>query len=370
MAYSSCECATSQPSTSDQKAADAGASAQSRVIIFSSARLMLLRPATNLSSLLIRCGGPAFYASAMADWTNATPTTTTAGVLLPRELARFVDTTRVACDPAVRPWVEYLWCLRWNLADGQEHGSQVLPHPSCSLTVERGETRPEVAAGAPVVVTGVVTRRFDVTLRGSGWVLGLKFRPGGMTALTGLPAHEVTDRVVPADGLVPAAVVDAMAGIDGPDSPAAAARSVEQALLAHAPAPDRRYLRLLEVIGDMLDDRSLVSVADVERRHGVEPRTLQRWFRHYVGVGPKWVLARYRMHDVVTILDAGHDGSLTDLAHEFGWYDQSHFVRDFVALVGRTPGDYRAASQRQPEAQRSPVSRASASRSSRSTSAG
>ena len=120
----------------------------------------------------------------------------------------------------------------------------------------------------------------------------------------------------------------------------------------------------------MLDDRSLVAVADVERRHGVEHRTLQRWFRHYVGVGPKWVLARYRMHDVVTILDAGYDGSLTDLAHEFGWYDQSHFVRDFVALVGRTPGDYRAASQRQPEGQRSPVPRASASRSSRSTSAG
>ncbi len=266
-------------------------------------------------------------------------------MLLPRELARFVDTQRVACDAAVRPWVEYFWCLRWDLADGQEFGSQVLPHPSCSLTVERGDTRPGIPAGSPVVVTGVVTRRFDVTLRGSGWVVGLKFRPGGLTALTGHPAHERTDRVLPARNLVLDPVVDAMARLAGPENPEVAARTVERALLGHARAPEPRYLRLLEVISDMLDDRSLTSVADVESRHGVEHRTLQRWFRHFVGVGPKWVLARYRMHDVVTMLDDGYDGSLTALAHQLGWYDQSHFVRDFVALVGQTPSNYRSASR-------------------------
>ena len=64
----------------------------------------------------------------------------------------------------------------------------------------------------------------------------------------------------------------------------------------------------------MLDDRSLVAVAEVEERHGVSVRTLQRHFTHYVGVGPKWVLARYRMHDAVAELDGGYAGSLTELA--------------------------------------------------------
>jgi len=53
------------------------------------------------------------------------------------------------------------------------------------------------------------------------------------------------------------------------------------------------------------------------------------------------VLARYRMHDVVSTIDAGYDGTLTDLAHQFGWYDQAHFTRDFTALVGVPPGSYR-----------------------------
>ena len=53
------------------------------------------------------------------------------------------------------------------------------------------------------------------------------------------------------------------------------------------------------------------------------------------------MLARYRMHDAVTELDEGYAGTLTDLAHRYGWYDQAHFIRDFTALVGVTPGQYR-----------------------------
>ena len=88
-------------------------------------------------------------------------------------------------------------------------------------------------------------------------------------------------------------------------------------------------------------DRTLVRVAQVTERHGLSTRRLQRLFARYVGVGPKWVLARHRMHDVVAALDAGHEGSLADLAAEHGWYDQAHFTRDFRALVGVTPARYR-----------------------------
>ena len=53
--------------------------------------------------------------------------------------------------------------------------------------------------------------------------------------------------------------------------------------------------------------------------------------------------------DTVADLDAGYAGTLGDLAHRHGWFDQAHFSRDFAALVGVTPGDYRASSRRTPE---------------------
>jgi AraC-like DNA-binding protein len=45
------------------------------------------------------------------------------------------------------------------------------------------------------------------------------------------------------------------------------------------------------------------------------------------------------------------DGDVVDwssLALDLGYFDQAHFIRDFKALVGRTPGDYGVGGARRP----------------------
>ena len=132
-----------------------------------------------------------------------------------------------------------------------------------------------------------------------------------------------------------------------PDVPLADCREVVDTVLAALALeklggePDADYDALLDVVGTMLADRSMVRVAQVEAASGLGTRSLQRLFARYVGVSPKWVLARYRMHDVVTALDDGYDGSLADLAARHGWFDQAHFTREFTTLVGVPPGEYR-----------------------------
>lgn len=278
----------------------------------------------------------------MPDWTNAT-TSTSAGVLRPDLFREHVSVQRHPAGADLSAWVEYYWSLRWDLPAGASFLSQTLPHPSCNVSVERAtHPRPEVGLD-PVVVTGVVTRRFDVDARGSARILGIKFRPGGLVALAGGRARDWTDRVVPARTVLPGAACDELAVLDLDDDLPDVVRRVEAALAGVRPdAVDPRYDQLLTLVADMLEDRSLVSVAQVEERHGLSARTLQRRFTDYVGVGPKWVLARYRMHDAVAEIDGGYDGPLTDLAHRYGWFDQAHFIRDFVDLVGVTPGQYRA----------------------------
>ena len=86
-----------------------------------------------------------------------------------------------------------------------------------------------------------------------------------------------------------------------------------------------------------------VAVGAVARRFveefGVSERTLQRLFQRYVGVSPKWVLRRYRLHDAMTFIDRGRT-DLAELAAALGWTDQSHFTNEFRAVVGMTPGEY------------------------------
>jgi len=40
-------------------------------------------------------------------------------------------------------------------------------------------------------------------------------------------------------------------------------------------------------------------VEEIAATHSIAPRTLQRLFQRYVGVSPKWVLKRLRIHQTV-----------------------------------------------------------------------
>lgn len=186
---------------------------------------------------------------------------------------------------------------------------------------------------------GVVTSRFTFDVVGEGRVFGVKFRPGGLAAFLGVDAAAWVDRVEPADALVPGAGA-LLAQVLAAPTDAERAAVVDAALTARTPAPDPRFERLLAIVAGLVADATLVSVDDVCDRFGIAPRTLQRLFRDYVGVGPKWVLQRYRLHDAVTLIDEGGYEDLAGLAALLGWYDQAHFTRDFTAQVGVPPAAY------------------------------
>ena len=274
----------------------------------------------------------------MADCRNTT--STGAGVLRPEGLAAHATLRCYPCDGPLGHWVENYWSLEWDLADGATYDSATLPHPACHLSVERGPARPGVGADR-VVVSGVVTRRFDVGITGRGSVVAAKFRPGGLAAFSGRGVRAIRDTVAPASGFLPPPVVGRLAGLDESAPIEDRVAAMEVALLEVTPAADPRYDQLLGIIADTLSDRSVSRVAQMEHRHHLSTRSLERLFDHYVGVSPKWVLSRYRLHDAVTDLDAGYDGPLAALAASLGWYDEAHFNRDFAATVGTTPGQYR-----------------------------
>ncbi len=117
-------------------------------------------------------------------------------------------------------------------------------------------------------------------------------------------------------------------------------RVLDAALAARVPEPHPEYLLLTEVLAAMRGSRELTRVEHVAAACGLSTRSVQRLFRRWVGVGPKWVLARHRLWDATAAIDAGGVEDLAALAAELGWFDQAHFSRDFRATVGCTPSEY------------------------------
>lgn len=259
-------------------------------------------------------------------------------VLRPEAQERHTSLDARLPDPALSPWVERHWMVSWDLEETRRLPAALVPALAHNLTHEVGGGRPEVGEDA-VVVTGVPTRRFDVDLRGRGFVVGTKFRPGAFAAITGVPASALTDRTVQADEIVASPVVGAYARVRSLDDMPAEA---EPALAELTARVDPAWLVAHELVVDLGSDDSLTSVAQLVRRSGLGERSLQRLFARFIGVSPKQAIVRARLHDVVAALDSGSEEPLVDLAGRLGFFDQSHLSREFARFVGIPPAAYRA----------------------------
>lgn len=86
----------------------------------------------------------------------------------------------------------------------------------------------------------------------------------------------------------------------------------------------------------------LIRVGDISRMLNISNRTLERQFKATLGISPKRFIRLVRFQKVLEKLHAGHPFSkTTDVAYEFDYTDQSHFIRDFKALAGILPGSFR-----------------------------
>ena len=115
---------------------------------------------------------------------------------------------------------------------------------------------------------------------------------------------------------------------------------VERFLNERKTASDPNVERASNIVDEIAENRDIVSVEQVAARWRLGTRTLQQLFSSYVGVGPKWVINRYRLHEAVERLQEGANINFSELATELGYFDQAHFIRDFRTLVGCTPAAY------------------------------
>ena len=236
---------------------------------------------------------------------------------------------RVEAPPDLADRIEHFWSVHWNLAGLPPQLQETLPHPNVHLVVEPGTS----------AAWGVHTGRWTRVLEGRSSAFGIKFRPGAFRAVLGRPVSTIANGAIASSALFgdQAAQLGAVLACD---SDAAAAAVAADFLRPRLPAADSPSLLAGRIVDAAAGDLALHSAEELARRFDLSLRALQRLFNEYVGVGPKWVIKRYRMHEAVARVQAGEPVSWATLAQDLGYFDQAHFIADFRKLVGRTPGDY------------------------------
>ena len=252
------------------------------------------------------------------------------GILNPKAGEKKFQLSRLLPSEDVKFFVEHYWVVTWDLRDQEPYLSENLPYPTVHLVIEKEKSN----------IFGVITGKFSVLLKEKGRAFGVKFRPGAFYPFVKSPVSRFTNSSISLSDVfgIDALALETM--ILSLEDEEKMVNVAENFLRERLPEYDEHVAAVNKVIDSITADGTILKVDDVVDRLNLNKRWLQRLFNHYVGVSPKWVIKRYRLHEAAQKLAHGEVKDWPTLALDLGYFDQAHFIKDFKAFVGKTPAEY------------------------------
>lgn len=230
------------------------------------------------------------------------------------------------------------WFPVWSVPAGRRAPQRVLQYPVCLLVITAEYAR----------FYGVTTGISVTTLEGDGWAAGVMLQPAAGALIGASPVSRWTDRHVDLTDLLgePGAELTRrmrtlMTGGAGTEHTHREGGALYSAMLREHLPVDAEGLLINHVVAYVEDTPDVTRVHQLCERFELTERTLQRLTRRRLGLTPKWMIQRRRLHEAAERL-RGRDVPLASIAADLGYSDEAHFVRDFRTVTGMTPGTFSA----------------------------
>jgi AraC-like DNA-binding protein len=191
----------------------------------------------------------------------------------------------------------------------------------------------------PEIIVGFQDKTMPILVHGTVRVVAARLFAWGARALLLDNVHSLTNKVIALgpdwDALVPRLKCQVMQG-----AYEQAVATLEEFLIRQALV--RNYdPKLIQTAAKLLHHtRGEYRIAELADYCHMSVRQLQRGFREVVGASPKLFARTVRFREAQRRIMFDPDLELTALAHECGYFDQSHFIKDFKEFAGQTPAEH------------------------------
>lgn len=243
-------------------------------------------------------------------------------------------------DAVLRPFVQW-YVQRETVSKAGEVIEPVFPRAGTMLIfqfaaiyeVKEYETEQLRRSWAATVIGPIASRRTRLILRDPMQSLDVLFRPLGLYRLFGVPILPLVGGGAEGHGVFGPQISRLYERLGN------AASFVERVKLL-----DNFFLHRLGQSNPLTPTASSMrllasgqcSVGVAAQRAGISERQLERKSLEYSGISPKTLARISRFQRAIEKHRAGY-GSWMEIAHEVGYYDQMHLIRDFHDLGGGTP---------------------------------
>lgn len=248
--------------------------------------------------------------------------------------------------PSLAPFVKVIWSLESRRAIYNAPRERILPDGCVELVFHFHDpfrTYPAGLDGAiqpRSFVVGQMRRFLEIQPAGRMGLLAVRFHVRGAYLFFHGPLSDVTGEDVALEELWGERGRELTEQVALARQMRARVALVESALLGlmrDGERFDRTVDRCLEIIEQAEGN---VNVAHLASEVGASRRQLTRQFQETVGMSPKEFGRVRRFLRAVRALSAGRHGTMADVAHTCGYFDQAHFNHDFRDMAGMTPREF------------------------------
>ncbi|MBC7930634.1 MAG: helix-turn-helix domain-containing protein [Rubrivivax sp.] len=173
-------------------------------------------------------------------------------------------------------------------------------------------------------------------------VMGVHFKPGGAFPFFRVPACELQDETVQLDTLWGASASELRERLLEAATVEEKFRILEQALLGQATRPLARHQAVAFALRELRGGPQSRTVSNVTWETGLSARRFIQVFSEEVGLTPKLFSRVQRFQKVLSHIGTAQTIEWADVAVDYGYFDQSHFIHDFQSFAGINPSTYLA----------------------------
>lgn len=167
---------------------------------------------------------------------------------------------------------------------------------------------------------------------------GMRFRPGAFEHYGEIAASELIGASVPLSELFKSSELDAVFACGTFEQRVNAADKLFRGI--YSQKEEQTYVLAKGMLSYIYDHNGAVLIGDMEDEFHYSRRNLLRVFKRYLGMDIKTFCRIVRFQSVLSRLNASSCLPLSELAQEYGYYDQNHFQKEFKEFALLTPKVY------------------------------
>lgn len=200
--------------------------------------------------------------------------------------------------------------------------------------------------------SGISSSYADVSTQGAAGVIAISFYPHGACHFLSMPLSQIGNTSVSLNDLLGNKTREIEEKIVLANGLAERIRIIESFLLSiYRPVISHDSRLISDAVRIIKNAKGQIPSGKLAEILSFSQKSIERKFSEKIGTSPKQFSKIVRFQHVVDELWNDKNRELTALAYNNGYFDQSHFIRDFKAFSGYTPGEFLSAYPCQPHEQ-------------------